>query len=398
MGKIWIDMTDLSKWSGNMTGVQRTVYEIAKRYNLGRYEAGYFVYDEVSRHFFEISFDIIEESINTPPQKVTPKRKSAAKKVAHKLIRQPVNYYKNLPDDLKERIPPVLTETVRLAGKGSEKVARTILHHIRQARKVRMDKRVKDAVGVHKDQEEFFGAQDVVVVLGASWDSKTKIIDIARLRQRHGFKYVQLIHDVIPSFNPHLFGNGFSADFSARIFESIANADLLLCNSKVTMSELKKLCGIMRIPEPSIKLVRLGDNYEQSSEPIRPECDLAEGEPFILCVGTYEIRKNYMLLYYVVREAHLREIEIPKIFIVGRPGWLVNDLTYMLNNDPVVSSKIHHLGGVSDEEKTWLFQNCSFTVFPAMFLGWVSDWICLRCIKIISNAKTISLFFIIIWE
>ena len=211
---------------------------------------------------------------------------------------------------------------------------------------------------------------DILFVIGASWDSKTKIFDLAKLKSLYKLKYVQVIHDVIPAFSPHLFGDGFARDFDRFMFESIANADLLLCVSEATKRQLLKLCEVTRIPVPSVEVIRLGDDYSQSSHPVRPKMDVATGEKFILCVGTYEVRKNHTLLYYAVREAAYKNIDIPKIIIVGRPGWLVQDLTYMLDNDPVVAGRIQYLGGVSDEEKTWLFQHCSFTIFPSVFEGW----------------------------
>lgn len=368
--KLWIDMTDLSKWRGNMTGVQRTVYEIATRYHDSTDEVAYFIYDDTTKDFYQIDFDTILTTINTPPNASGHKKPTVAKKVAHKILRVPTDYYRNLPDEAKDKIPESVLELSKLSAKGAEKIARTILHQVRISRARRESKRLRDAAVGHDRQSRLFSGDDIVLVLGASWDSKTKIFDIARLRHEIGFKYVQLIHDVIPSFNPHLFGDGFAADFDTRIFESIASADHLLCNSKTTQNELLKLCEIMRISPPPTSLIRLGDDYTQSTHPVRPKCELKDGEDFILCVGTYEIRKNHMLLYYAVKEAERRGITIPKILIIGRPGWLVGDLRYILGNDPEVKGKIQYLGGVSDEEKTWLFQNCSFTVFPAMFEGW----------------------------
>lgn len=365
---IWIDMTDMSSWRGNLTGVQRTVYEIAQRYSKSNDRVRYFVYNDSSRHFIEINFDSIDRMVNAPPARgndEAPRARKAAESFARILSR----YYNSIPDDKRDKIPGSLKVGAKITIKVGEKTARTLLHYARQSRPSELSKRAKSRLDV-KNKRQLFGKNDVVCVLGASWDSKTKIIDIAQLRKEVGFKYVQLIHDVIPSFNPHLFGRGFSADFNSRIFESIANADALLCNSLATQEQLKRLCDIMRLKCPPTSLIRLGDDYAQGDNPVRPKSLIKDGEEFILCVGTYEIRKNHMLLYYVVKEAQRRGVAIPRIVIIGRPGWLTSDLTYILQNDPVAVSRIEYLGGVSDNEKTWLFQNCSFTIFPAMFEGW----------------------------
>lgn len=360
-------MTDLSRWKGNMTGVQRVIYEIAQRYHKSDSPIGYFVYDDRTRHCYEVSFETIDAIINAPvvTEQVAPSRAKLLTKQTFGLIK---SRYDNLSDDAKDRIPPVLIVGGKVFIKGAEKAARTTLHYVREARARRMSKVVKDSIQPGHDAP--FQKGDTLFVIGASWDSKTKIFDLARLKYRQKLHYVQVIHDVIPAFEPYLFGDGFAADFDTRIFESIANADLLLCVSKATQNELLDFCRVARIEPPLTQVIRLGDDYAQSAYPARPKVDLAPGESFILCVGTYEVRKNHQLLYYAAKEALYRGTEIPKIIIIGRPGWLVQDLTYTLRNDPAVRGKIQYLGGVSDDEKTWLFQNCSFTIFPSVFEGW----------------------------
>lgn len=370
MSKLWIDMTDLSKWKGNMTGVQRVIYEIAVRYHTSTEEVGYFVYDEKDRACYEIPFATIDAIISAPV--VTEgdyAPASRAKRIAKGTLGLLKTHYDRLSDDTKDKIPVSVVVGGKLFLKGGEKVARTTLHHIREMRSRQLSRAVRSSLG-DGGHEINIQKGDTIFVIGASWDSKTKIFDLARLKAAYNLKFVQVIHDVIPAFNPYLFGDGFAGDFDRRIFESIANADLLLCVSEATKGQLLKLCEVTRIPVPTVGVIRLGDDYSQSSHPVRPKMDVSPDEKFILCVGTYEVRKNHMLLYYAVKEAVYRGVDIPKIIIIGRPGWLVHDLTYTLNNDPAVAGHIQYLGGVSDEEKTWLFQNCSFTIFPSVFEGW----------------------------
>lgn len=365
--KLWIDMTDLSQWKGNMTGVQRVVYEIAIRYHKSDELVGYFVYDDRSRQCYEVSFDAIDRIISTT-NRDEKKPATPAKRVVYTVARFAKRQYDGLSDETKERIPEDLKVGGKLALKGAEKLARTVLHNIRELRVRLISGLIRDSI--QSEHIVPFQEGDVILVIGASWDSKTKIGDLIELKYKYNLKYVQVIHDVIPSFNPYLFGDGFAADFDTRIFESIANANLLLCVSEATKSELLRFCETARIRPPTVEVVRLGDDYSQSSNPVRPKVNLFDNEPFILCVGTYEVRKNHHLLYYAVKEALYKGVGIPKLIIIGRPGWLIHDLTYILQNDPAVYDRIQYLGGVSDEEKTWLFQHCSFTIFPSVFEGW----------------------------
>lgn len=64
---IWIDITDLSNWSGHMTGIQRVVYNIALRYERDSPgQIGYFKYDAGQREFFTsiIDFDSWENKLH----------------------------------------------------------------------------------------------------------------------------------------------------------------------------------------------------------------------------------------------------------------------------------------------------------------------------------------------
>ncbi|WP_446893616.1 hypothetical protein, partial [Acinetobacter sp. NS4_7] len=58
---VWVDLTDLSLWTGVHTGIQRVIYNLAVRY--GRQgNARYFVYEEKSRSFYEVELGIVTPS------------------------------------------------------------------------------------------------------------------------------------------------------------------------------------------------------------------------------------------------------------------------------------------------------------------------------------------------
>src|SRR6185369_16418160 len=94
------------------------------------------------------------------------------------------------------------------------------------------------------------------------------------------------------------------------------------------------------------------------------------GHDFILCVGTIEPRKNHTVLYYAYKLAKKRRITLPKLVIAGRRGWASDDIVRNLTEDPDVKNDFVLLLNTRDDELSWLYEHCLFTVFPSFYEGW----------------------------
>jgi hypothetical protein len=99
--------------------------------------------------------------------------------------------------------------------------------------------------------------------------------------------------------------------------------------------------------------------------------DPAEG-PFVLCVCTIEIRKNHLYLLRIWRELMRKHGKgnIPKLILVGRRGWRVDDFFSQLEGTNYLDNHVQVLHDLSDAELQALYQNCLFTVFPSFCEGW----------------------------
>jgi glycosyltransferase involved in cell wall biosynthesis len=117
-----------------------------------------------------------------------------------------------------------------------------------------------------------------------------------------------------------------------------------------------------------VKVVRLGEDVAVD-KPLRPE-RVPANKRFVLAVGTFEVRKNYILLYQAMKLAQLEGRAFPHIVIAGRKGWLTDELAHILDLDPQARKGITWLENASDNELSWLYKNCMFTVFPSLAEGW----------------------------
>ena len=92
---------------------------------------------------------------------------------------------------------------------------------------------------------------------------------------------------------------------------------------------------------------------------------------FVLSVSTIQSRKNFDLLYHLWRRLTEEGVaDLPTLVIVGQPGFGSNDLLWQIEHDPLIRQNIVHLRHAHDEELSWLYQNCLWTLFPSFYEGW----------------------------
>lgn len=154
------------------------------------------------------------------------------------------------------------------------------------------------------------------------------------------------------------------------MFEAIYASDLLLPISKSTDRDLKLFAQTLKLPIPKTKVIRLAEAIVESDavDDIKPDARIQD--KFIACIGTIEIRKNHILLYYVYKLAQELKIELPQLVIVGARGWLTGDFQYLVENDPEIKDKILILETINDPGLDWIYRNCLFSVYPSLYEGW----------------------------
>lgn len=328
--KLWIDVTDFMGWKGNFTGFQRIQYNIAKEYLKSGRDVGFFVYDEKSRLFQEVEFNpdkvarnglVVGGITNSMPDRVN--------KLYLKLKTM-------LPSSIKNRIKKVIRSTPRPVT-------------------------VKEGY--------IFGPDDSVLVLGGIWFGNF-ITDLGRLKKATGFKLFHFIHDMIPALFPGYVVEGLPEAFSGYKKVVFSIADGLIANSQSTACDAKRFMQENGIKQPPLDVVRIGEKVNTGDNGSEKSLLGKTGSNFILSVSTVEARKNHASFFYVVKEAKKRGIELPKIVIVGRNGWLTDNIRYIVKNDPDAIKNIVLLNDVDDRELSWLYKNCLFTVFPSFYEGW----------------------------
>ena len=326
----WIDVTDLVTWRGPDTGIQRVARELTKHFARSE-SARFFVYRAVDRR------------IKAVPGERLP------------FLRDTASSAPSLPRSLgaglgawQRRLPP----SVRPAVGSLLQRARTL-------------DAARQIVRVHGSAASI-SADDIVLLLGAPWIHSRMAALLNHQRKGDAFKLCYLIYDVAPHLFPHLFPKSHVAQFNAFLSEAIDGADLLLTASTSTGRDLARVCSSASHHVP-VKVVRLGDQLAERAAGAPVSGVVA---PFLLSVGTIEVRKNHLLLYQMYKLAEAEGIDLPPLVIVGRRGWLTDDVLYAFEHDQYVAARVRLLHDVSDADLAWLYQHCLFTLYPSIYEGW----------------------------
>jgi glycosyltransferase involved in cell wall biosynthesis len=218
-----------------------------------------------------------------------------------------------------------------------------------------------------------FAPGDVLLILGGGWDHPAWGDAVAAAKEASGLRLAVLFHDVIAAHMPQFFPAGMPALFVPWARRLLGLADVVLANSENTRRDVLAFAAESGIIPPPVEVVRWGDELPPDTCSRRPRALPAEwgSGPFVLSVGTVEVRKNHALLYHLWRRLAERQSErLPPLVLAGGAGWLTADLLQMLRTDPLVRRRVLLLPGLADAELRWLYQHCLFTLYPSHYEGW----------------------------
>lgn len=364
---VWIDMTDMLFWRGSFTGIQRVTYEYATRFS--KDGANLCAYDKSGDRFFKIDInfidDIIRNKSNNNTEPVTLRRRIRL------FIGRP---YYALPDGAKKTLRPLLKHVNHLA--------RLVISRMMSVKK-------GGSRGFYDSfPEAEFVLGDTVLILGAGWNEPACFNKLSALKKNTNIKIVHHVNDILPIYQPQLFSDELPKIFTPYIKNVIENSDKITVISDATKRDIEAYCSDLKINIP-IEVVTLGDDIKPVKA-IRPK-PLVGIDNFILAVGTFEVRKNYILIYQALKLAQLEGRDVPRVVIAGRRGWLTNDLTYIISNDPFMANQLVWIDDVSDSELEWLYSNCMFTIFTSLAEGWglpVAESLCHGKFSLISGVSS----------
>ncbi len=237
-----------------------------------------------------------------------------------------------------------------------------------------------------------FSEDSFFVDMDSSWHSLLKRKTLLPNLKESGVRLVKLHYDIIPLLFPETTHPNTVKLFGEHLQSHIKHSELFLCISDTTRSDIKQYCEQRSINGPILHTIKLGTNPPQSVP--REQRHTHTATPYgryILAIGTIEPRKNYSLLLKAFEQIqHKTDLNV---IIVGKTGWLADDITSQLTSHPAYGSRLHHLKHINDSQLEAFYQNAWLSVVPSLYEGFglpVVESLARGCPTICSNAGSLQ--------
>jgi glycosyltransferase involved in cell wall biosynthesis len=201
-------------------------------------------------------------------------------------------------------------------------------------------------------------------------DRPRRLREVLR-REQSGF--VPLVHDLIPIEFPEYARDKGSEQHTQRMALISQCASAVLTNSFATADAVRRLLGRTN---PDLPVIAAPLGIERH-DPAVAAAVAAEspfsmpGEPYFLCVGTIEPRKNHLLLLHLWRRmaAEGPDDAVPRLMIVGRRGWENENIIDMLERSPGIRAHVTELGMLPDGALLQLMAGARALLLPSFAEG-----------------------------
>ena len=178
------------------------------------------------------------------------------------------------------------------------------------------------------------------------------------------------VHDLSFILFPDHADSGLVTYLERAVPPSIRRAQLVLADSENTRNDI--ICLLDAEPE-SVEVLYAGVDRrfvviddEEYLDTVRQRHGLAW--PFVLSVGTIERRKNLSRLVQAYGRLRSRREALPKLLIVGRRGWLYEDV-FEAVADLALEDEVIFLGYVPEADLPALYNLAEVFVYPSLYEG-----------------------------
>ena len=359
---LWLDVTTLLRCQGRINGIPRTVSQLAGALaQAPGLRVRFCAFQDWRRRYVEVPRPAPADAVRP-----TESLHSTAPP-------RPCRSWRGWLRSLHRALPADLQQASR-EGYSALQYLKTFLSRLGRASLMNLHRgldRGAVRLGLRRDAPILFKDGDVLFIPGASWDDLGAFDALARIRRSRRLSIIPLVYDVIPARLPQACEPRLPQLFTPWIRKLLVQSDLILTISHWSRRDLLALAEEWGVPAPPVEVIRLGDapaGFERSARPANLPPDI---QTFALSVGTLEVRKNHWLLYHAWRRLIERFGDrTPPLVLAGGMGWATKDLRHLIQADPLVRDRIILLFDVSDEELSWLYRNCQFTLYPSHYEGW----------------------------
>jgi glycosyltransferase involved in cell wall biosynthesis len=378
--RIVMDVTLQCCWEGHPTGILRVERELAiwahrhaKDVDFAFFDPARQVYRQLDKHWLGllVTGDCVIDLRGLPDPNRT--RKRSIERVP-RALRSPVMWILQFRRQLLHAL-----ERARLSS-GNRRIASAVdrLQRSVMSKKYRQLLIKKDGtrraflqVDMALGDEIEFSAGDILLAAGCGW-STSNISRIEELKAARSIRFAVLCYDIIVLQFPQFWRPHDVATFKSYFDKAIPASDLVMFTARQIEQDGRHYCNAHGLSLRRTAIVPLGANPVQQPSPTADVRNrgLQPGK-YILFVSTIEPRKGHRVLLEAWRrlkhESIVRDYGF-KLALVGRPGWLVEDLLADLAVEQETGSLVV-LSDIDDGELAAIYRDSAFCVFPSEYEG-----------------------------
>lgn len=182
-----------------------------------------------------------------------------------------------------------------------------------------------------------------------------------------------VVYDILTLRHPEWWPEGAKLQAEKWLIGIIECAHHLLCISQATTDDVN--AWMQDYPEPlggypRLDFFHIGADISNSAPtlgcPDNADNVLAQlkQRPSFLIVGTLEPRKGHAQALAAFELLWEKSVEI-NLVIVGKQGWMVDDLVEKLQQHPELNQRLFWLNGISDEYLGKIYDDCTCLIAPS---------------------------------
>lgn len=211
-----------------------------------------------------------------------------------------------------------------------------------------------------------------LLMLDGSWDIHREIAPLWGACHAVGIPVVTCVYDLIPIDYADSTKGDLPTEFRGWLESSARNSDAFVCISEATARRLEtflrnEFAGPRRAQR--IGWWRLGSDLETATHPQAPDDFLIPPGPYVLCVGTFEPRKNQDFLLEAFGRRWREDNYSGSLVFAGRDGWKTEHLIRRIEEHPEFGRRLWWLRGVKDEYLQELYRRSAAVVMASSAEG-----------------------------
>lgn len=182
------------------------------------------------------------------------------------------------------------------------------------------------------------------------------------------------LHDIIPLEYPEYCKAGETLKHEARVKTIVQSGHLVITNSQDTLDKFKYFSQqqfkTASLPTGTVALLGTDSHLPVPQRNKSGTLIVPGNFPYFVILGTIEPRKNHLLLLQVWRRlAEQLKENCPKLYIIGKRGWDIEQVIDIIERAPYARQHIVEISDACDEQVVSLLKNARALLFPSFAEG-----------------------------